>query len=209
MSTPRKSPSQQRSRFTYETILEAAAHVFEQEGISATTNRVADRAGVSIGSLYQYFPNKQALLHELTLRHLVQVHTRFAAMLDQFRITRPSVEQAVTDLVTLTVQEHGHLYRAHQVMREHSPRSSELERRFAELIGLIVDGLLDVLDPPANEVEDVRLRLRLTVAGLDGQIHQVVLAAVTAEERRQHTAAVITQAVRMVSPSPLQWRAHS
>ena len=45
MSSPRKTPSQQRSHLTDETILDAAAQVFEQEGMSATTNGVADRAG--------------------------------------------------------------------------------------------------------------------------------------------------------------------
>jgi hypothetical protein len=54
---PRKRPSQSRSRFTTRQSVEAAARVFEERGYAgATTNRIAERAGVSIGSLYQYFP---------------------------------------------------------------------------------------------------------------------------------------------------------
>lgn len=200
MSAPRKTPSQQRSQFTYEVILEAAAHISDEEGMAATTNRVAERAGVSIGSLYQYFPNKQALLHELTLRHLDQVQTAFEALLEEFRATRPSAEQAVTALVHLAIQENGPLIRVHQLMREHSPRSSELEHRFEAFVDLVAGGLVDVLDPPAGELADAELRIRLAIAALDGQIHHIVLAPATGKERRERTAAVTEQAVRMISP---------
>jgi AcrR family transcriptional regulator len=59
---PRKSPVQARSAATVEAILEAAARILETEGLDGyTTNAIARRAGVSIGSLYQYFPNKDAV----------------------------------------------------------------------------------------------------------------------------------------------------
>lgn len=128
MSRPRKAPSQQRSRFTYDTILEAAARVFDEEGMTATTNRIAERAGVSVGSLYQYFPNKQALLHELALRHIDRAEASFAAALQQVRASRPSPDAVVAALVKLAVRENGPLARAHQVMREHTPRTPEIEQ---------------------------------------------------------------------------------
>lgn len=66
---PRKRPRQARSESTVATILEATARILEQQGLGAlTTNRVAQCAGVSIGSLYQYFPTKDALLVELIRR---------------------------------------------------------------------------------------------------------------------------------------------
>ena len=59
---PRRIPRQSRSRATVDAILEAAARVLEQDGYErANVNRVAALAGVSVGSLYQYFPTKQAL----------------------------------------------------------------------------------------------------------------------------------------------------
>jgi AcrR family transcriptional regulator len=59
---PRKSPAQKRSAETVEAILEAAARILEKAGFAGyNTNAVAERAGVSIGSLYQYFPGKDAL----------------------------------------------------------------------------------------------------------------------------------------------------
>jgi AcrR family transcriptional regulator len=67
---PRKSPRQQRSRATIEVIVEAAARILETVGPEGfNTNAVARRAGVSVGSLYQYFPGKQALIAELSRRN--------------------------------------------------------------------------------------------------------------------------------------------
>ena len=63
---PRKQPLQGRSRETFGAILEAAARILETEGLeAANTNAIAARAGVSIGSLYQYFPDKAAIFAEL------------------------------------------------------------------------------------------------------------------------------------------------
>lgn len=68
---PRKFPRQQRAIHTCEAIIEAAAHILVERGSSGfTTNHVAARAGVSIGTLYQYYPNKSALLLELQRREM-------------------------------------------------------------------------------------------------------------------------------------------
>src|ERR1051325_4120912 len=68
---PRRRPRQVRAELTRERILDAAAHVFAEHGYAAgTTNRIAERARTSIGSLYQYFPNKDAILAELLVQHI-------------------------------------------------------------------------------------------------------------------------------------------
>ncbi|HEV2708639.1 MAG TPA: TetR/AcrR family transcriptional regulator [Edaphobacter sp.] len=72
--TPRKSPVQARSAASVEAILEATIQVLLQEGKDRlTTTRVALRAGVSVGTLYQYFPNKSALLQAALKGHLDEV----------------------------------------------------------------------------------------------------------------------------------------
>src|SRR5215467_902602 len=64
--SPRKLPKQARSTRLVEAILEAAVRVLERDGAAGfTTIRVAERAGVSVGSLYQYFPNKESILFRL------------------------------------------------------------------------------------------------------------------------------------------------
>jgi AcrR family transcriptional regulator len=75
--SPRKAPRQARSKHTVEVILEAAARIFTQHGYAAAnTNRIAEKAGISVGSLYQYFQNKDALIAALHQRHAEQMlHT--------------------------------------------------------------------------------------------------------------------------------------
>jgi AcrR family transcriptional regulator len=72
--SPRKRPQQQRSRVTIDTIFEATIQVLLANGLDGiTTIQIADKAGVSVGSLYQYFPNKNALLAAIVRRHVGQV----------------------------------------------------------------------------------------------------------------------------------------
>jgi len=59
---PRKRPGQPRSRATFDTIVEGAARILEERGFEGyNTNAIAERAGVSVGSIYQYFPDKDAV----------------------------------------------------------------------------------------------------------------------------------------------------
>lgn len=98
--TPRREPRQARSRRQVNNMLDAAAHVFAEVGYdSATTNAIAERAGASIGSLYQFFPNKAAIFHALTMRYHAQMRdlvkevvTVEAARLPLIRIIDSTIE---------------------------------------------------------------------------------------------------------------------
>ncbi len=68
----------------FDAIVEAAAQVLVQEGPKATTNRIAERAGVSVGSLYQYFGNKQAVFNAVGERHVARLMAMHDTMADQF-----------------------------------------------------------------------------------------------------------------------------
>ena len=73
-TNPRKSASQERSRATVDALLEATARVLLKEGYDrASINRIAEVAGVSIGSLYQYFPSKEALVAAVIDRHTREI----------------------------------------------------------------------------------------------------------------------------------------
>ena len=77
----RKTPAQSRSRATVEVILEAAVQLLEAGGERGfNTNAVAERAGVSIGTLYRYFPDKQAILVALARREMDAVNATTSAL---------------------------------------------------------------------------------------------------------------------------------
>lgn len=81
---PRKRPRQARSLATFEAILEAAVRILESLGFAGfNTNAVAERAGVSIGSLYQYFPSKDALIVELIRRERAKLSNHIVEAIQQ------------------------------------------------------------------------------------------------------------------------------
>jgi AcrR family transcriptional regulator len=87
---PRKEPRQARSRQMRDDILEASIRVLREDGaLKFTTPRVAAAAGVSVGSLYQYFPNKQALLFALHQRVVDTTWGEVQRILDHPRLTAP------------------------------------------------------------------------------------------------------------------------
>ena len=76
---PRKSPSQKRSQLTVAALREATARILVKEGYeAASTNKIAAAAGVSIGSLYQYFPSKEALVAAVIDHHTQEICSWFA-----------------------------------------------------------------------------------------------------------------------------------
>jgi AcrR family transcriptional regulator len=70
----RRVPQQRRARLTVEAVLDAVVRILKKEGVTAvSTNRIAEVAGVSIGSVYQYFPDKRAIYIALHRRHVEQI----------------------------------------------------------------------------------------------------------------------------------------
>jgi AcrR family transcriptional regulator len=81
-SAVRRQPKQGRSRQTVEAVLDAVTRVLKREGFAAiTTNRIAEVAGVSIGSVYQYFPDKGAIFAALHERHIEEIDRMIATTL--------------------------------------------------------------------------------------------------------------------------------
>jgi AcrR family transcriptional regulator len=125
-TSPRKSASQERSRLTVDTLLEAAARVLMKEGYDrASTNKIAALAGVSIGSLYQYFPSKEALVAAVIDRHM---HEMFEVVRGAFiKVTTRPIEIAARELVSVMIDAHRVNPKLHGVLAEQVPRIGRLE----------------------------------------------------------------------------------
>jgi AcrR family transcriptional regulator len=175
-TSPRKVPRQERSRLTVEAILEAAARVFERQGYAgATTNRIAERAGVSIGSLYQYFPNKDAILVALVERHLDEGTAEAGPVLEGLVVDAPPVEVAMRRLVEAMVALHRERPALHRVLFEEAPRPPALRRRLDALEGAAVAAIASYLRERDDVARDPGLAARMVVRVVETVTHELVL----------------------------------
>lgn len=116
----RKEPRQARSRATVEAILIAGAQVLGRRGWAGfTTNEVAEAAGVSIGSLYQYFPNKLTLSEAITARHFDEILAVLRPIGDETLSLARRVEQLVDGMIGV----HSINPALHRVLLEEAPRA--------------------------------------------------------------------------------------
>lgn len=133
----RKQPTQARSRGVVEAILEAAARIFDDRGYElTTTNEVAAVAGVSVGSLYQYFQSKDALITALHERHIEHMLELSNAAFD--RAESATLQNALRALVTAALNAHAQRPRLQRLLHieqrplEHSAAASRAKQRLLE-----------------------------------------------------------------------------
>ncbi|MDI9957222.1 MULTISPECIES: TetR/AcrR family transcriptional regulator [unclassified Rhodococcus (in: high G+C Gram-positive bacteria)] len=199
MSTRRKRPSQQRSRTTYDAILEAATRVFASEGMAATTNRIADEAGVSVGSLYQYFGDKYEILSELASRHVSAARERFAVCLADIAERELTPDEAVRLLVECAIEVNSNPRQFFHLLYDQVPRTPELIEQVEGMNRQLVLGFSEYLQSRGFSADDALLTSRLTVTAVDGQVHRVVLESDSPEELCVRTEAVVRQARSMIA----------
>lgn len=175
---PRRKPRQARSQATVEAILDAAARVFARSGYAATTtNHVARKAGVSIGSLYEYFPSKEALLVALTERHVDEAERELTALFAALpaRAGALSLEDLVTTLVRAMVDLHAHDPGLHRVLFEQAPLPPRLRDRVAGLETAMAEQLARLLEPYGLAPTDARTAAAMAVQVAEGLTHRLVL----------------------------------
>ncbi len=168
---PRKSPTQERSRATVEAILEAAARVLVQDGYDRfSTNRVAATAGVSIGSVYQYFPSKEAIVGALAERtfetELNLIERRLIA------VANAPTGMAVRELIDAIVESHGLDPKLRHAIIAQVPRVGALEKKFdvEDRVARLVKG---VLQSRRQEVrpKDLEMSAFILVHAVEAAIH--------------------------------------
>lgn len=191
---PRKTARQSRSRMTVEALLEATARVLVQEGYERTsTNRIAAVAGVSIGSLYQYFPNKEALVAALIARHNRQMLDLLERGLEE--VAALDLEAGIRRLVAAMVDAHRVDRALHRVFDEQVPRMGqmpeveEVERRIFALVRAYLEARRDRI-----AVRDLDTAAFVCVTAVEAVTHR----AVTGDGPAADGAALEEEIVRLV-----------
>lgn len=191
---PRKQPRQVRAELTRQRILTAAAHIFAEYGYAAgTTNRIAERARVSIGSLYQYYPNKDAILAELLVRHVDRGRWTQA---DQLDLTPGSLAATVRALVRDAIDNHRDDPQLLRIMIEEAPMSQELlnaiDRHGKTRVGQVRDLLAR---HPDVRVPDLDTAAELIVFTVEMNTHKVMAdpRSVTVEALENELVAMVTR----------------
>jgi len=175
LTNPRKHASQERSRATVDALIEATARILVREGFDkASTNRIAQKAGVSIGSLYQYYPSKEALVAAVVDRHhqeLMQVVRDALA-----EVAGKPLEEAVRTLVAVAIEAHRIDPKLHRIVTEQIPRTGRLEnvgafnRETYALFKAYLEGRKDEL-----RVVDLGLAAFVCVTSIEALTHTAVL----------------------------------
>jgi AcrR family transcriptional regulator len=159
---------------TVETILTAAARVLVREGYQgASTNRIAEAAGVSVGSLYQYFPSKEAIVLALFERHCEQI----GRIVENALMAEASADVAdlVRSLVRGLLEAHRATPRLHAVLTEQVPhigheRHAAMQARVEALVRLTLRARADEVRPLEPEVAAYVL-----VTAIDGLMHRAII----------------------------------
>lgn len=193
-TAPRKQPRQVRAQETVDVVLAATARLIVSEGYDKmSTNRIAAAAGVSIGSLYQYFPSKEAIVAALVERHAQTMGgtsmTKIAETRDQpLDVMVRTVVQAVVDAKAVNPK-------LHRALREQVPRVGKLKLVDEVHTGIIaaVAGYLET-QKSSLKIRDAELSAFLVVKAIDAVLHDLDDPRVT----RQSQGLIIDEMVRMV-----------
>ena len=183
---PRKLPRQARAKVTVDAIVEATTQVLLEDGYDHfTTARAAERAGVSVGSLYQYFPNKAALASAVIDRCCDNfLGSLEAALAGQSRVTLAECVRAVVDV---TLVSHHLSPELHRIVLDLAPRIGVEEK--AERVSQMVTGAIEeVLLKHADEIApsiDIAVAASMIETLLEAIAHRAVRAQAEQPEGNQ------------------------
>ena len=202
---PRKRPVQSRSRRTVDAVLKAAAQVFTRRGYAgATTNHIAERAGVSVGSLYEYFPSKDALLVALMEAHLAEGETVLQ------RAAAEVAARGVHDLAAVVrhvaramVELHARDRELHRILFEEAPLSRRIRQMLLEIEARATVRVENLLaSHPDVSVPDPALAAAVVVHTVEALTHRLVLHGGGAVDLDAYVEEIVQLVVRYLRRGP-------
>jgi AcrR family transcriptional regulator len=191
---PRKQPRQKRSQETVDAILAATAQVLVRHGYEgANTNRIAEAAGVSVGSLYQYFPSKESLVTALIERHM---EAMWHIILESSKkVAEAPLEVAVREVIGAIFAAHAVQPKLSRVLREQVPRVGAL-RQMNEINQRCIELVLTNLEARRAQIapKDRALASYVVVLTVDALAH----AALERHEVAGGNAALLEETTQVV-----------
>jgi len=164
----RKAPRQARAKQTVDFILEAAAYILAERGFDGfTTNHVAERAGVNISSLYQYFPNKHSILEALQARHMVTPNKSPALRIEQLRDL--PLRQIVESIVDVGIEMHASNPRMHRLFLETLPRRTHHDHEAGRIAKMAA-----ILLPKSRPSQNPDMTLFIARQALTSVLHETI-----------------------------------
>lgn len=169
-TNPRKSPVQARSRATVDAIMQASTYILNESGWDGlNTNAIAERAGVNVASIYQFFPNKQAIIAELERKHASSIHVGILNAIHNIK-EHSTLREVLTEMVQMIVNAHRDTPEVHKVISEELPPSL---RRPSDDNSELFKQLLQALHPLMKNVPNQALALDMVGIALQTIIHHV------------------------------------
>ncbi|HEY8076453.1 MAG TPA: TetR/AcrR family transcriptional regulator [Labilithrix sp.] len=202
-TAPRKNASQERSKATVDALLAATARVLVKEGYDrASTNKIADAAGVSIGSLYQYFPTKEALVAAVIRRHMGEMMEVLRTSL--VRVAAMPLTEAARELVRVFIEAHRIEPKLHRVLVEQIPRVGSLEEieSIDEEAHALVKAYLEAHRHELH-VRDLDMAAFVSVTCVEALTHMAVLRRPQLVSDDSFVEEVATLVVRYLRGGPL------
>ena len=192
---PRKRPRQERSRHMNEVILEAAVRVLRRQGATAfTTTRVAEVAGISVGSLYQYYPNKASLLFRVHEQEDEKTWGEIEAILEEVGTSpRERVVRAI-DRFFETEADEAELRRALQDAAVLYRDSPEFDAHMSNVVERVRRFLDEAWPPRRVRGEALEFAARLVVAVMSATAEEVTSRASGRAELRKWSQSIALQA---------------
>jgi AcrR family transcriptional regulator len=188
--SPRKAPRQSRSQATVTAILDATARILVERGIAAaSTNAVAELAGGSVGSLSQYFPNKDALIAALHTRHSEEMMAVIQHALTQ--AMDATLDDALAGLIEAAIDAHRVESDLHQVLEQHLGGTTVKEH--ARYVDLMEDRIVAMLARYRSEITapDLKFAAFMLTTASHGLIHAVVWQRPRGVSLRQATQDIV------------------
>lgn len=199
--TERRSPRQARSQLKVELMLEAAIQLLDQGEITAlTTNAVAAKAGVSIGTLYQYFKDKQALLDALVARELGSMSEQVMAALQRATPDQPGAR--IRQVVRTVTSAYGGRSRVHRLLMEYELTQGTSGRTSPMLQGLTQFFTTQGVSAPGLPSRQLTLAQAFTLTHAIGGVLRALAASAEPPPVQEVEDAVVQMALAYVAAMP-------